>query len=329
MIGVRIKDVETIKTVTVQLAPEVIKALGFDDERSSHVFYLKKYLGLKVYDFVMDKFNAFAKKSIPEHLKKDCLYCTGQSTNKDDKSCNGYTAELHLNFAIAATTFVNIIEHNKHLISEPNQIKNLTLKFYQCFVLIDSRLAFDLRKITMHCLEEGFLTLGKVFSSNDALQNLAIINKAIDEISTEERKSKMFDADIHETYHIKPQKEFFKAKRKYYKEEVFIEKHSNDTAKSSKTDTTSQKWFKVGIYFATGEIHTLLTTLNNNFTAVAKSLGDTSYRPYISESLSLKPKLHDKAILTNLSKMKVLFDYCNENKITMDKDFIVKYEALQ
>lgn len=327
MIGVRIKDVETIKTVTVQIAPEVIKALGFDDERNSHIFYLKKYLGLNVYDFVMDKFNAFAKKSIPEHLKKDCLYCTGQSTNKDDKSCNGYTAELHLNFAIAATTFVNIIEHNKHLISAPNQIKNLTLKFYQCFVLIDFRLAFDLRKITMHCLEEGFLTLGKVFSSNDALQNLAIINQAIDEISTEERKNKMFDTDIHETYHIKPQKEFFKAKRKYYKEEVFIETHSKNT-RGTTTNILNQKWFKVGLEFAKGNIQKLLEN-ENSFTAIAKTLGDPSYRPYISESMSLRPKYKDKAILKNPAKMKLIFDYCTTTKIPMHKDFIAKYEALQ
>jgi hypothetical protein len=90
-------------------------------------------------------------------------------------------------------------------------------------------------------------------------------------------------------------------------------------------DIKNKIWFKVGILFANGEIDRIISVQKDNsginFTKIAKDLGNTSYRPYLSESWS-KANKGNKNIFSNHGKLKLIYDYCNINNITMIDSFI-------
>lgn len=85
-------------------------------------------------------------------------------------------------------------------------------------------------------------------------------------------------------------------------------------------DFENRIWFKVGLLWANGQMTNLLSKHRSNCTKIAKELGNSSYRPYISESLS-NTNDTDKNIFKSPDKIQVIRKYCTENKIEMSEEF--------
>jgi hypothetical protein len=87
---------------------------------------------------------------------------------------------------------------------------------------------------------------------------------------------------------------------------------------------TDSLWFKVGLFFANGQISQLIENYKNitmpNFTAISKELGNTNYRPYISESIN-NTNISDKNIFSNNRKVQAIIKYCEINNIIISDDF--------
>jgi hypothetical protein len=83
-------------------------------------------------------------------------------------------------------------------------------------------------------------------------------------------------------------------------------------------------WFKVGLFFANGQISQLIENYKNftmpNFTAISKELGNINYRPYISESIN-NTNISDKNIFSNNRKVQTIIKYCEINNIIISEDF--------
>ena len=83
-------------------------------------------------------------------------------------------------------------------------------------------------------------------------------------------------------------------------------------------------WFKVGLFFANGQISQLIGNYKNitmpNFTAISKELGNINYRPYISESIN-NTNISDKNIFSNNRKVQAIIKYCEINNIIISEDF--------
>jgi hypothetical protein len=87
---------------------------------------------------------------------------------------------------------------------------------------------------------------------------------------------------------------------------------------------TDSLWFKVGLFFANGQISQLIENYKNitmpNFTAISKELGNINYRPYISESIN-NTNISDKNIFSNNRKVQAIIKYCEINNIIISEDF--------
>jgi hypothetical protein len=83
-------------------------------------------------------------------------------------------------------------------------------------------------------------------------------------------------------------------------------------------------WFKVGLLFANGEMDALLINhkqgTNSNYTAIAKELGNKSFRPFISESYS-DINDSDKNIFSNEKKIIFIEEYCKRHNIPVVDSF--------
>lgn len=86
-------------------------------------------------------------------------------------------------------------------------------------------------------------------------------------------------------------------------------------------DIKNKLWFQVGLLFAKGEMEKLKTKYNNNATQIAKHLGNSSLRPYISESIS-KTNTTDKNVFANNDRLLLIRKYCEENNISIVNDFL-------
>ncbi len=90
----------------------------------------------------------------------------------------------------------------------------------------------------------------------------------------------------------------------------------------------TENWFKVGLLFANGEMGMLITEHSKNATKIAKHIDPikwAGYRPYISESISVKPSQKDKCIFENKVKMKKIIDYCKNKNIPIVESFMDRY----
>lgn len=106
---------------------------------------------------------------------------------------------------------------------------------------------------------------------------------------------------------------------KYYKwlKQRFVSDYSDDRR-------TKELWFQVGLLFAKGDIDRLAEkhmkgTMPNN-SAIARELGNDSYRPYISESLSGLNRT-DKNIFSSKEKTDFILRYCESHGITVVQSF--------
>lgn len=227
ILGVKLSVPEGSKIVKVPMSEDLKEYLGFNDEnqQKNHFReYLKRYLADEVlFDKLEDRLLTFAQNNIPKEVRQKCPKCNGTAKDENDSLCIPYTSTAQMNYFLAGNEFVGIVERNKHLVGSQEAIKNLTIQFFQSFIVLDGYLAFDLFRIIMHTLNAGFLTLTQIFAKNEILQNLTDINRTIDALSMEELEYQTTRPD-EDPFHIGPQKKFFKDKRKYFKEEVFIQK---------------------------------------------------------------------------------------------------------
>lgn len=103
---------------------------------------------------------------------------------------------------------------------------------------------------------------------------------------------------------------------------------SNEASTSFKSEKVkseqSKLYFQVGILFANGEMDRLIEKHKKdgmaNYTAIARELGNKSFRPYISESMS-GANNSDKNIFANKTKLNLIKEYCKSNGITVVDSF--------
>lgn len=220
-------DIAKEKIYKLELSDEQKEALGFNKNKNDKTIwdYFDNYLNdKKLKEYLNTEFTKAINKTLPKEVKEGCLYCTGNDENikEEDRKCYNYHVEGQMNEFFAVWWFVNIVENNKQLLSDKEALKKLSIKLYECFLFKDGRVFFDLRKLTMYCLEQGFLTLSKIFAKNDKINNLEIINQAIENLDSEYLSIKMFEKT--EPYHIEPQKMFLESKRKSIKEQLKIDR---------------------------------------------------------------------------------------------------------
>jgi len=220
-------DIAKEKIYKLELSEEQKEALGFNKNKNDKTIwdYFDNYLNdKKLKEYLNTEFTKAINKTLPKEVKEGCLYCTGNDENikEEDRKCYNYHVEGQMNEFFAVWWFVNIVENNKQLLSDKEALKKLSIKLYECFLFKDGRVFFDLRKLTMYCLEQGFLTLSKIFAKNDKINSLEIINQAIENLDSEYLSIKMFEKT--EPYHIEPQKMFLESKRKSIKEQLKIDR---------------------------------------------------------------------------------------------------------
>lgn len=220
-------DIAKEKIYKLELSEEQKEALGFNKNKNDKTIwdYFDNYLNdKKLKEYLNTEFTKAINKTLPKEVKEGCLYCTGndESVKEEDRKCYNYHVEGQMNEFFAVWWFVNIVENNRQLLSENEALKKLSIKLYECFLFKDGRVFFDLRKLTMYCLEQGFLTLSKIFAKNDKINSLEIINQAIENLDSEYLSIKMFEKT--EPYHIEHQKMFLESKRKSIKEQLKIDR---------------------------------------------------------------------------------------------------------
>jgi len=240
-------DIAKEKIYKLELSEEQKEALGFNKNKNDKTIwdYFDNYLNdKKLKEYLNTEFTKAINKTLPKEVKEGCLYCTGNDENikEEDRKCYNYHVEGQMNEFFAVWWFVNIVENNKQLLSDKEALKKLSIKLYECFLFKDGRVFFDLRKLTMYCLEQGFLTLSKIFAKNDKINSLEIINQAIENLDSEYLSIKMFEKT--EPYHIEPQKMFLESKRKSIKEQLKIDRLKNKQNPPQQTETSKPKKLK-------------------------------------------------------------------------------------
>ncbi len=335
-------DIAKEKIYKLELSEEQKEALGFNKNKNDKTIwdYFDNYLNdKKLKEYLNTEFTKAINKTLPKEVKEGCLYCTGndESVKEEDRKCYNYHVEGQMNEFFAVWWFVNIVENNRQLLSENEALKKLSIKLYECFLFKDGRVFFDLRKLTMYCLEQGFLTLSKIFAKNDKINSLEIINQAIENLDSEYLSIKMFEKT--EPYHIEPQKIFLESKRKSIKEQLKIDRLKNKQNPPQQTETSkpdmvykNQYLFKVGLLFATGEMNKYFTVnsihatvMNSNYTApkIAKELGNDSYNKYILASINnyTDKENGNKNIFNSLDMMTKIILHCETENIPVDAYF--------
>lgn len=337
------KDIQNEKIYKLHLSEEQKKALGLNNNKSDNSIwdYFDAYLSdKKLKEHLITEFQKSIDKTLPKAVKESCLYCTGndKTIKQEDKKCYNYLVEGQMNEFFAVWWFVNIVENNKQLLFEKEALKKLSVKLYECFLFKDGRVFFDLKKLTMYCLEQGFLTLSNIFAKNDKIHSLEIINRAIDDLDSEYLSITMFDKG--KPYHIEPQKMFLKSKRKSIKEQLKIDRLKNKQNPPQKTEIIkpdekykTQNLFKVGLLFAKGKLNKYFTVnskndtvMNSEYTApkIARELGNESYNKWILASINnYTPDKENgnKNIFNSIDMMTKIISHCEAENITVDTYF--------
>ena len=281
-------DIENTNVHFIKLSEEVQETLGFNTDEKTIWNYLNEYLNdKKTYQYLRNEFYKAIHKTIPKEVRDKCLYCKGndKSVKQENRKCSNYNTEGQINEFFALTLFTTIIENNKHLITEKQVIKNLTIKLYESFLFKDGRVFFNMRKITMYCLEQGFLTLSQVFSQNDKIKNLQIINESIEYLELEYLNIKMFGEK--EPYHIEPQKKFLKTKRNSIKEQIKIDKLTKSYNQQAKHEPISNVKLKINPHieiFKNDIGYTLFLDLHNIYKSKQNHLANYSFVFYALEN---------------------------------------------
>ncbi|MDO5981566.1 hypothetical protein [Flavivirga spongiicola] len=219
-IGIRIEDIENVKTNTVQLPKGTLSSLEKKYGKTPSDYIIKYLNSTKLYEEIFIKFTHYVHNTLPKKIKSSCLYCNGDSKNQSDKKCTNYGVEANTNLFFASHHFVTIVENNKHLINKPEDLKQLTLNFFECFLFNNGRVIYNIDKMTMYCLRVGFKTLSQLFTSDEPLNNMNNIIDTLDSLNSQFLEFKMFNDEI--PIHLEPQIDFFNNKLNTYKTKHFI-----------------------------------------------------------------------------------------------------------
>lgn len=93
--------------------------------------------------------------------------------------------------------------------------------------------------------------------------------------------------------------------------------------KNNKTRNSKPKWFPIGLGFANGKIQRKIKT-DLSARKIAKEYKLDSFHNYIS--LTISDTLNDpKNIYSDSNKLKLIYDHCIENNITICDHFMVAY----
>jgi hypothetical protein len=132
--------------------------------------------------------------------------------------------------------------------------------------------------------------------------------------------------------------------REYYEYLLNIERHiildyvnaliKKTTPKDEPSDEAYKEyaWFKVGLFFANGkaqELYSKYKSEKGHFKTITLELGfKKTDRPHFSETINNMTN-HPKNIYRDFTKMKKIHDHCIYNKILVNEDFMIIYNALQ
>jgi len=231
-IGFELNLKEGQKIVELKFDKKLKKRFDKDFEKN-HTYYLKQFLVTKKdYDIVNNALNEAVKMSLPDNVEDGCKWCKGESKDIGDKNCGKYYLQMDVTFMLASNEFIRIVSKNKHIYNDKPNLKKLTVKFYDCFRFIkgEGKMYLDLDRLCRFTLESGFLTITKMFSSSDTLTNLKIINSTLNDIEEKDLSNKI--NNIEDENYLDLQKMFFENKRRFYKDEIFIDEREEATKKA-------------------------------------------------------------------------------------------------
>lgn len=196
-----------------------------DEKYINNEYTLKKYLGgTEEEKACLKKLTYRITIQHKENVKQKCSYF-GDDVKCEIGECCGLRellVEGDINFKLAIKEYIKIIELNKHIINDPLVLRNLTLKFIDCFsVDNEARVWFDRDKIQLYCLDAGLSVISKKFKENTALVNLLQVKNALNFLNELERKYKIHVGEVPVT--IEPQIRFFKDQREGIRDDILIE----------------------------------------------------------------------------------------------------------
>lgn len=222
-IGYEINIPEDSKLVSIPMSKELNEYFKKENKKN-YIYYLKKFIGGdKNYEIAFDTVKDCMKKALPKDRKESCKYCLGLSDDKGDKLCERYNSQMMFTYFVAGNEFLRIVFKNKFLQTDKVILQKLTINFFDCLHFIENqgKMYFDLDKMCRYCLHAGFLSLSKMFSSSSSLNNIKVINESLNSLHDEELENRIHNKE--DGNYIDIQKNFFENKRRYYKDNIYIE----------------------------------------------------------------------------------------------------------
>lgn len=228
--GIRFEDIDNQKITSVKLSPKTLKAIGLDEKHKAPYDFIIEYVGKKEFEHINEIFWETLEKTAGDK-KKNCKFCgTKVSKESVDKLCSAYHSEARLNKFFGEWDFVNIVNRNYRFFQDKEQLKRLTIAFYECFTFSEWRVYFDMRKMQMACLKEGLMTIAGLLHHAKYFERMKFISEATHSLEMENLEHKIKTGESKEF--ISLQIDFYKLKKKYYKTQRKIEKEENEQRNS-------------------------------------------------------------------------------------------------
>lgn len=161
----------------------------------------------------------------------------------------------------------------------------------------------DLNQTLNKCISEL-----KSFGSNELVDYDKLYFKYLELTNIKDSETSNYAYEIARDF-----KEFIKIEPQETKEP--------ETKRNTKKDKTKEIWFIVGVKFATGEMQKLYKEMNSNATQTAKYLGNNSFRPFISESVSNTNEKPQNIYSRKRNDIDLILEYCKTNNLEVCQDF--------
>ncbi|MEQ3664747.1 hypothetical protein [Olleya sp.] len=221
-IGFELKLRQGEKLKKLELSDKVKKQIHKQTGKN-YTAYLKEFIGNeKDFNILNKAFDNAMQKSLPNDIEEHCLFCKKQSDDFGDKLCQKYYLQMNITFMMASNEFISLVSQNKHIYNDKSSLKKLTAKFFDCFRFIkgEGKMFLDVDRLCRFTLECGFLAITNMFAKSDTLSNLKIINSTLNEIDEKDLNNKINQSE--DDNYLELQRVFFESKRRFYKDEIFI-----------------------------------------------------------------------------------------------------------